>query len=420
MTVLIRNARVVTMQPEDQGGTAEAASTPRRGRAMRHLGVLPRADVLVEHGAIAAVGVVDSAAAGVEEIDAHGRVLMPGFIDCHTHACFAGDRLDEWERKLSGATYQEIMAAGGGIMSSVRATRAASGDELASLLRERGRRFLALGTTTLEVKSGYGLSTRDELKMLRACRAAASDSPFALPKIVPTALLGHAIPAEAAADAAGFVDGTLHETLDAVHAEFPGVAVDAFCEKGAWTLEQCVALFTRALSLGHPIRVHADQFTSLGMVRTAVELKARSVDHLEASTPEDLERLAKSGTIGVLLPNCGFHLDGRYAAGRSLIDAGGAAAIATNFNPGSAPCMSMAMTIALAVRHCGLTAAEAICACTVNTAAVLGMHDRGVIAPGMRADLILLQHRDERALAYEFGGTPIETVILNGRIVQRA
>jgi imidazolonepropionase len=193
--------------------------------------------------------------------------------------------------------------------------------------------------------------------------------------------------------------------------------VDAFCEKGAWSLRDCVRLFRAAIAAGHPIRVHADQFTSLGMVEEAIALGARSVDHLEASTAQTLAALAVSETFGVGLPVCGFHLDGRYAQLGKLVELGGKVCVATNYNPGSAPSPSMAFAIALAVRHCGLTAAQAIVAATLNPAVLLGFGDRGYIAPGARADLILLRHRDERALAYEVGDTPIRRVICGGVVL---
>jgi imidazolonepropionase len=399
MNLVIRRARVLTLAGDVR---------PRRGTALRELGVLPEADVLIAGDRIAAVGRSLEAPSGTAEIDAAGRVVMPGFVDCHTHACWAGDRLDEWEMKLRGVPYLEILRKGGGILSTVRAVRAASEDELADNTLARLRRMLRNGTTTAEVKSGYGLSTEAELKMLRAIRRAAGDWPGT---VVATALLGHAVEG----DAGEFVQRTIEETLPAVSREFPGVAVDAFCEVGAWSCDACEALFQRAAAAGHPCRVHADQFNSLGMVPAAVRLGARSVDHLEATTDDDLACLAASETFGVILPGTGFHTDGRYARARRFVDAGGALALATNCNPGSAPLQATPFAIALAVRFCGLTPAEAIAACTVNAAALLGLRDRGTIAPGQRADLLILGGRDERLLAYEMGDSAVETVICAGR-----
>ncbi|MEX2219051.1 MAG: imidazolonepropionase [Phycisphaerales bacterium] len=410
MSLVIRNARVLTL----------AGDRPRRGRALGDLGVLERADVALEGDRIREVsrGIPAPGVPGAREMDAAGRVLMPAFVDCHTHACWAGSRVDEWDRKLQGVTYLELLRAGGGIMSTVRAVRAAGEAELAGLLGSRLTQMARAGTLAAEVKSGYGLTLEHELKMLRVIRSVlTSPPPHLFPSsVVPTALLGHALDP----DTPGFVDRTINETLPAVSREFPGITLDAFCEQSAWSLADTVRLLSSARELGHPVRVHADQFNSLGMIPEAIRLNARSVDHLEASTPADIDLLAASNTFGVILPACGFHLDGRYAGARRFVDAGGLLALATNFNPGSAPTPSVPMAIALAVRHCGLSPAEAISAATLNAAALLGLHDRGQISPGQRADLILLRHTDERMLAYEFGADPIDAVIRSGTVINGA
>jgi len=371
----------------------------------------PLADVLVSGGMIQAVEAAGTGAAADTVIEAGGRVLLPGFVDAHTHACWAGDRLAEFEMKLHGASYLDILKAGGGILSTVRAVRAASESELAENLLQRLGLRLNEGTTTIEVKSGYGLTTRDELKMLRAIAAAAQRFPGT---IVPTALLGHAIDP----DQPRFVDTVVNETLPAVHDEFPGIAIDAFCEEGAWSVADCRRLFERARSLGHPLRLHADQFNRLGGLDLALEFGALSVDHLEASSDEDLRRLAQSPAFGVMLPACGFHVDGRYANGRALLDAGGKLVLASNCNPGSAPTHSIPFVIALAVRKLGLSVREAITSTTLTAAQLLGFKDRGAIAPGLRADLVLLRHRDERYLAQEFGGNPVDQVVCGGEVVR--
>jgi imidazolonepropionase len=401
MTLHIRNARILTL--------AATGAEPRRGKALGELGIIPAGDVVVTAGCIAAVGSGLTAPADATVIEANGRVLMPGFVDCHTHACWAGDRLDEWEMKRRGVPYLEILKKGGGIHATVRAVREATQKQLAANLRDRLAAMLREGTTTVEVKSGYGLTTETELKMLRAIRRAAADWPGT---VVPTALLGHAFEG----DLDDYARMVVKEMLPEVSKEFPDIAVDAFCEKEAWSVEACVKLFDKAHK-HHPIRVHADQFNPLGMIPEAIRLFARSVDHLEASKKDDLIALAKSPTMGVILPCTGFHTDGRYARAGFFVDQGGAVALATNCNPGSAPVHSMPFAIALAVRHCGLTPAEAIVAATVNAAAVLGLKDRGRIEPGLRADLILLHHKDERLLAYEVGGNPVDRVICNGALV---
>ncbi|KAA0214298.1 MAG: imidazolonepropionase [Leptolyngbya sp. PLA3] len=399
--LLIRHARVVGPAP-GRGAV--------RGRGMQQLSVVDVCDVAVDAGMIVHVG-PGLPVIGRREIEAGGRVLLPGLIDCHTHMCWAGSRVDEWERRLAGATYIELLGSGGGIMSTVRAVRLAGEERLAELLLERLEAALSEGSTTVEVKSGYGLSTQSELKMLRAIDLAASKWSGT---VIKTACIGHAMdPDEPRA-----VDRTIRETLPAVHAEFPGVAIDAYCEKSAWSLEDCIRLFDVAGELGHPCRVHADQFTSMGMVGAGVRRGFRSVDHLEASTSEDIERLGDSPTLGVVLPCSGFHVDGRYADARRIIDAGGAVALATNCNPGSAPCVSMPMAMALGVRFCGLCPAESIVAGTANAASVLGLEDRGRIEPGLRGDLVLIHATDERALVHDFGTRHADVVITGGRIVR--
>jgi len=340
-------------------------------------------------------------------IEADGRVLLPGFVDAHTHAVYAGDRLDEFELKQRGKTYLEILESGGGILSTVRAVRQTGVEALADALLRRLKVMLSEGTTSVEVKSGYGLTTQDELKLLQAIRLAAARFPGTL---VPTALLGHALDPEQP----DLVERTLHETLPAVHAEFPGIAVDAYCEQGAWSVADCRRLFERARALGHPLRLHADQFNRLGGVELALELGATSVDHLEATPTAALERLARSGCYAVLLPVSGFHTDDRYANARAFVDAGGKLVLASNCNPGSAPSSSMPFVHALAVRKLGLSALEAISATTSSAARLLGLTDRGVIAPGFRADLVLLRHRDPRLLGFEVGGNPVDRVIVGG------
>jgi imidazolonepropionase len=289
--------------------------------------------------------------------------------------------------------------------------RAASQDELAARLRERLESMLREGTTTIEVKSGYGMSTEHELKMLRAIQQAARGFRGT---VVATALLGHALdPADP-----DFVRRTIEETLPAVHAEFPAVTVDAYCEEGAWSVADCRRLMTAAKELGHPLRLHADQFHALGGVELALELELRSVDHLESTAPAALERLARAGVYGVMLPASGFHLDDRYANARHFLDAGGKLVLATNCNPGSAPTSSMPLVIALATRKLRLSALEATTATTARAAELLGFTDRGTIAAGQRADLLVLRHEDERQLGYELGGDPVLHVICGGELVK--
>ncbi len=401
-SLLLRGARVVT-PPEGTGYL--------RGAELGGLERVEGVDILVRAGRIAAIEPGIAPPSGCRVVEAEGRTVVPGFVDAHTHACWAGSRLDEWEARLGGAGYSELLAAGGGILSTVRAVRGSSEVGLAAALRVRLGWMLQEGTTAVEVKSGYGLDVEGELKMLRAIRRAAQDWPG---RVRATACIGHALDPEASDP----VGRTIEEVLPAVNREFPGVTIDAYCEEGAWSVEACVRLFEAARALGHPLRIHADQFNALGMLEEAVRLGARSVDHLEGSTPEGLRVLAGSRSAGVVLPVSGFHLDGRYADARAFVDAGGAAVVATNWNPGSAPSPSIPFALALAVRHCGLTPAEALSAATWNAAQLLDFADAGAVAAGRRADLVLLRHRDERELAHTVGGRPVLAVVCGGRLVE--
>ncbi len=398
---IINNARLLTL---DHG------PLPRRGSEMSDLGVIESGSILIQDGRISQVSSQRITDQNAIEIDAQQRVVMPSFIDAHTHACWAGDRLDEWELKQRGATYLDILKSGGGIMSTVRAVREASVEQLEAQLMRHLDAMLHEGTTACEIKSGYGLNTESELKMLEAIHRAADQW---VGHITPTACIGHAKDP----DDPNFVQRTINETLSAIHERYPNIVIDAYTEEGAWSVEETEALFKAAQQLGHKLRVHADQFNELGMLKSAIEMGALSVDHLEATSNQCLTKLAKSNTLGVMLPCSGFHVDGRYADGRAFIDAGGALVIATNANPGSAPCFSIPMSIALAVRNLNITAAEAISACTANASYLLGLEDTGSIKVGNRADLIMLRHTDERQLGYEFGGSHVQLVICNGNVV---
>jgi imidazolonepropionase len=275
-------------------------------------------------------------------------------------------------------------------------------------LRLRLDQIIRGGTTTVEVKSGYGLTIEAESKMLHAIQRAAQEWSGTM---VPTALLGQGIEG----DAATHTRMVVREMLPAIWHEFPGITIDACCEENGWPVEACVRLFDRATKHGLTIRVQVDQATSAGMIPEALKLHARSVDHVENATKADLLALAASDTFGVITPAMSFHTGGRYARGGAFVDSGGLIALASDYNAAVSPTHSMPFVVALAVRFCGLTVAEAINASTVNAAALLGFVDRGTIEPGQRADLILLRHRDERLLAYELGGNPVDVVISGGK-----
>ena len=310
-----------------------------------------------------------------QTIDAGGRVVMPGFVDPHTHVIFAGDRANEFERRIAGATYMEIMNAGGGIMSTVRATRAASVDELVAQTRARLDRMLQHGTTTAEAKTGYGLETQAELRMLAAIERLDAEHPIDL---VPTFLGAHAIPAEYKGREDAYTDLVVNEMLPAdrhhrhLHHCHP-FFVDVFCEDGAFTLEQSRRILTRAKELGFALKIHVDEFEPLGGTRLGVELGAVSVDHVVTTPPDEIELLGRSDTIAVSLPGTPFGLAQRdYTPAKAILAAGGALAIATDLNPGTTWNESMQMIIALACRYLKLTQGQALAAATINAACAIG------------------------------------------------
>ena len=408
--ISIINARVVTMNARAHGATNDAQLGARHGAAMSDLGVIENGHVCVRDGVITSVAPGQPASLVGEVIDAGGRVCMPALIDCHTHLCFAGNRWSEWEQLRAGENYESILAAGGGIMSTVRATKQATVTALAQELGDRLRALANLGVGSVEVKSGYGLDWQSEMKMLNAIGEAAKNSPQL---VVATCLGGHAIPA----------DNTAWPEQFAAHVadlarQFPGVAVDAFCERSALSVQQCREIFAQAKKFNVTRRLHTDQFNSMGGVAMAIECGATTVDHLEAADENSITALAQSKTIAVLLPCSVYALGGAYARGRSMIDQGAAVAVASNANPGSAPTIDMRFAMHLAVRHCGLSTNEALTAATWNAACALGIETKvGSLQVGKRADAIVLEERDERALTHGFAGPPPRHVVLAGKLM---
>lgn len=340
------------------------------------------------------------------ELDGRGRAAVPGLVDCHTHACFAGDRAAEFELRAQGATYEELHAAGGGILATVSATRAAGEAGLSAALARRRASMLAHGTTTFEAKSGYGLDRETELAQLRAIAAAGG---------VPTWLGAHAVPPEFP-DADAYLDFALREVLPetARLAE----AADVFLERGAFDAPQARRYLEACRDAGLALRLHADQFTEAGGVALAIELGARSVDHLEATGADGVRLLGRSDVAAVLLPVAALYLARPFPPARALVDAGAVVALATDFNPGSAFCESLPIVMSLACTQLGLSPAEALGACTVNAAHVLGRVDRaGRLEPGYAADLVLLDGADWRYLAYHLGGADVNVVVKEGEVV---
>jgi imidazolonepropionase len=381
---------------------------PMRGATLREMRVVENAYVLCEGGRISRVGRMSDLGrlnGDVRELDGRGRAALPGLVDCHTHACFAGDRAGEFELRAGGAGYEELHTAGGGILSTVRATRAAGEDGLAAALRRHRAWMRACGTTTWEAKSGYGLDRDTELAQLRAVRDAGGS---------PTWLGAHAVPPEFE-DADSYLDFALGEVLP--EAARIAEAADVFLERGAFDALQAHRYLEACREAGLALRLHADQFTEAGGIGLAIELGARSVDHLEATGPGGVGLLAASDVAAVLLPVAALFLGRSMPPARALVDAGAIVALATDFNPGSAYCESLPVAMSLACTQMGMAPAEALAACTVNAAHVLGRADRvGRVEPRYAADLVLLDVPDWRYLAYHLGGEHVAVVIEGGEV----
>ena len=401
------------------------AGGPQRGADLGRLGIIPDGALLIREGRIAAVGATaDLKAAYPDEpgLDASAKVVMPGFVDPHTHAIWAGDRAAEFEMRLQGKTYLEILAAGGGILSTVRATCAASLEKLVAETRPRLQRMFRHGTTTAEVKTGYGLRTSTELRMLQALLMLDALGPL---EIAYTFLGAHAIPPNYQGDAEGYTSLVCDTMLPLLKEWWPHHApylalpfVDVFCETGAFSLEQSRRILSRAQSLGFPLKIHADEFDNLGGASLAAELGAVSADHLVKTSASDIAALAQSDTVAVALPCTPFGLaEAHYTPARQILEAGGLLALATDLNPGTAWCESMQFAIALACRYMHLTPAQAIAAATINAAAAIRRQaEIGSLEPGKQADLLILDAPDYRHLGYRFGTNLVETVIKKGRV----
>ncbi|MBA3400659.1 MAG: imidazolonepropionase [Actinobacteria bacterium] len=394
-----------------QLATPGGRTAPLRGAELGAVDVIDGAYVLCEQGRITDVGRMRDLAplAGeVEELDGRGLSAIPGLVDCHTHACFAGDRVGEFALRASGAGYEELHAAGGGILSTVRATRDAGEAGLVASLERHVAWMLRSGTTTFEAKSGYGLDRETELAQLCAIRMAGG---------VPTWLGAHAVPPEFTdAGAAAYVDFLLAEVLP--DASRIAEAADVFLERGAFGVEDSRRYLQACQEAGLALRLHGDQFTEAGAIPLAIELGARSVDHLESTGLAGIAALSASDVVGVLLPASALFLGRPMPPGRALADAGAAVALATDFNPGSAFCESLPLICSLACTQLGLSPEQALTACTVNAAHVLARADRkGRLARGYDADIVLVGADDWRHLAYHLGGPVVHTVLRAGQIV---
>jgi imidazolonepropionase len=385
--------------------TLNGPRRPRIGAEMRELAIISDGALAIRAGRIERTGTrreIEPLLTGYEVIDAGSRIVMPGFVDAHTHPVFAGSRLDEFEMRASGATYQEIAAAGGGIISTVRKTRAASEDELFETANRYGKWFLRTGTTTVEAKSGYGLRLEDEVKILRAIRRLNDETPI---NYVPTLLAAHVVPDEFKEKRAEYVDLIVAEMLPRVAGEKLAEYCDVFCEEGAFTVEESRRILLAAKRHGLGLRIHADQLSHGGGANLAAELGAATADHLEYASPADLSKLKSAGVQPVLLPASVLMLGAsRYPDARAMIAAGLAVVIATDFNPGSAPVPSMLIVLSLASTQMKMAPAEAITAATINAAYSLGRGDEiGSLETGKRADFVIHDCSDYRELAYFTG-----------------
>ena len=398
--------------------TLRGPRRPRVGAEMRELSIVENGAMLVGDGLITRVGARDEVephvGADASVFDAGGRVVAPGFVDAHAHPVFAGNRVDEFERRASGATYQEIAAAGGGIRSTVRRTRAASEDELVEAGRRHALWFLRTGTTTVEAKSGYGLTTEDELKILRAVRRLNEETAL---RLVPTFLGAHDVPEEYRGRRREYVRLVVEGMLPRVAAEGLAEFCDVFCEERVFTIEETRAVMTAARAHGLALRLHADQLSLSGGAQLAAELRAKTADHLEHTDAAGIDALRRAGVQPVLLPGSVYALgSSRYPAARAMIDAGLAVVLATDFNPGSSPTPSMTMALSIASTHMRMTPAEGLSAATVNAAHSLNRgHETGALEEGMRADFVVYDCEDYRELAYFFGVEHAHATFVGGR-----
>lgn len=407
--------------------TCTSDGKPKRGTAMLDVGIIENGAVAIADGKFAGIGTSSKISrdfSSKEVIDAEGRVVCPGFVDPHTHIVFAGNRLNEFELKIKGAAYLEILANGGGIISTVKQTREASVESLVQQSMTRLDKMLACGTTTCEIKTGYGLDTVTELKMLEV--VGELDRLQSI-NIVPTFLAAHAVPPEFNEDPDKYVDLICDTMLSVawewfVSSNFHGRTpffCDVFCENGAFSLDQSRRILETAKSLGFAIKAHVDQFTNLGGARLAIEVGATSIDHLDAISDEEIDLLASSDTIGMVIPTENFNAGKtQYANARKLIDTGCAVALSTDYNPGSAPCPSQTMAMAISCRYQKLLPSEALNAATINAAYAIGLGDMvGSIEVGKRADLAIFETVDYRQISYEFGGDLVSAVFCGGTSV---
>lgn len=400
--------------------TLAGPERPRTGSELSDLSIVPDGGMLVSDGAILATGPSDiiekQISDDTEVVDATGRVVLPGFVDAHAHPVFAGNRLDEFEMRARGATYEDIAAGGGGIRSTVRKTRAATEDQLLAQAIKHADWFLRCGTTTVEAKSGYGLSVEDEMKILRVVRRLNKETVI---EFVPTFLGAHAIPEDFQSAPDRYVRLVIDEMIPRIADERLAEFCDIFCERGYFDVETSRKILNTASERGLGIRMHADQLTNGGGAELAAELGAVTADHLEQTEAPGITAMKRAGVQPVLLPGSVYALGKtRYPRAREMIEAGLAVVIATDFNPGSSPTPSMQMILSFAATQMKMTPAEGVTAATINAAYSLRRGDLiGSLEPGKRANFVLFDCEDYRELAYYFGVPQTHSVYVRGQRV---
>ncbi len=390
--------------------TAEGPG-PKRGAEMRQLKIVERAAIAIANGLVLWVGPESDWSGEVAAtVEVQHRAVVPGLVDPHTHAVWAGDRLADFEARVAGVPYERILAAGGGIWSTIRATAAASQEDLIALARPRIDSLLRSGATVIEVKSGYGFTPEAEIAMLEVIRALSEHTPA---RFIPTLLIH--VPPAGAADREAYVSDVCRTLIPVVARRKLARAVDVFVEKESWSAQEAERMLVCAQQHGLAIKLHTEQFQRVGGLELGLRMGALSVDHLEACSAEQVASMAGSKTIATILPGVTLHLGLAPAPGRKLIDAGAAVAVGTDLNPGSSPLFSASMALGLAVRLNGLTPQEALAAGTVNAASALGLSDAGRIEPGLPADFLVLHGADWRELVYTLGSNPVSEVWIGGQ-----
>ena len=415
--------RPLFFRDAEQVLTLAGRPVPRRGRDLEELGIVRGGAVLTAAGSIAGVGrtrdlLGEARRLGARTIDCRGRVVMPGFVDSHTHLVFAGSRVEDYVRRLQGATYDQIARAGGGIRLTARRVAEASGRALADQALRFLEEFAAHGTTTVEIKTGYGLEVEAEIKLLRAMRAIARQAKI---ELVPTLLAAHALPAGFEKRRADYLGQVVERLIPLAAGERLAEFIDCFCDRGAFSVAECRRVLRAGAARGLVPRLHAEQLARTGGARLAAELQAASADHLDHLTAGDVRALARSETVATLLPGSNFHLGlTRYAPARRLIDAGAALALATDFNPGTSPTLNLQFILSLACAAMHFSPAEAISAATINAAHSLRRASRiGSLEPGKHADLIVMNVDDYRKIPYYFAWNHCVLTVKRGRVIYR-